>query len=383
MFPRKRTASILALVLLIIIVILSMDIFINEKPLDNSMAQSISFSSSSELSSNNSNIYHTVDAKYNKDWYSSSLKSFQDILLPYNSEKDTTYLSDTLFVGDSNTAGLSSFGYLPLQNVLGRRSMAIQSVASKEFVWFSGYENPVTIIKAVSLLKPRRIIINFGTNNTVGTSVQDFADIYQSVLALIKSAYPHCDIIVAEVLPVGKLRENRHIKMQTIDEFNLALAKLCAQDGYKLLNFSEAFKDPNTGFMKPKYVSNDGVHLNSEGYETLLRYVCDHKLTVPDRRPPRGFVPKQVDGKPQHSATPEYVAEPGEEVVFPPSLDSSSPVQSAPDTSSETHDSSSTASDTPSSALNSGTDVSVQNATKDGSVPQQSSSDKSVILDPF
>ncbi|MEG3030302.1 MAG: SGNH/GDSL hydrolase family protein, partial [Oscillospiraceae bacterium] len=194
MFPRKRTASILALVLLIIIVILSMDIFINEKPLDNSMAQSLSFSSSSELSSNNSNIYHTVDAKYNKDWYSSSLKSFQDILLPYNSEKDTTYLSDTLFVGDSNTAGLSSFGYLPLQNVLGRRSMAIQSVASKEFVWFSGYENPVTIIKAVSLLKPRRIIINFGTNNTVGTSVQDFADIYQSVLALIKSAYPYCDI---------------------------------------------------------------------------------------------------------------------------------------------------------------------------------------------
>ncbi|MEG1049903.1 MAG: SGNH/GDSL hydrolase family protein, partial [Oscillospiraceae bacterium] len=309
-----------------------------------------------------SNIYHTASAQYDSSLYTEGLKRFEKAIVPYNAEEYENYLADTLFVGDSNTAGLSSFGYLPLQNVLGKRSMAIQSVSTDEFVWFSGQDKPVSIIQAISLLKPRRVIINFGTNNTVGTSVKDFASIYSSTLKQVKSAYPYADIIVASILPVGKHRENMHIKMQTIDSFNLALAQLCVDSGYYFLNLSEAFKSPDSGFMKPKYVAADGVHLNSAGYSVFLKYVADHKLILADRRPPRGFVPMRVNAKPLSSTPPEFAAEPGEEVVFPPSLDN---LPQPPDSTAQ---SSAPTTDTPQSHV---TDT------------DRDSSKEEIIFDPF
>ena len=222
------------------------------------------------------------------------MAEYCDIILPYSADKQDNYLSDTLFIGDSNTAGLSSFGYLPLQNVLGKKSMGIQGVTGNSFVWFSGYTHPVTIVQSVKLLKPRRIIINFGTNNTVGTTAKEFKSMYLKALNAIKRAYPYCDIIVAAVLPVGYYRENYSITQHTIDSFNIVLAEICREQGYRLLDYTEVFKDKENGYMLSDCVASDGIHLNNKGYHLLLEYINDHQYITKDIRPDTGNIPKQI-----------------------------------------------------------------------------------------
>ena len=233
--------------------------------------------------------------KYNKDLYFTEISQYSDIILPYNAEKDENYLNETLFVGDSNTAGLASFGYMPLQNVLGKKSMGIQGVTSNDFVWFKGYSAPVNIVTAVKLLKPRRIIINFGTNNTVGITTSEFISMYKKALMSIRNAYPYCDIIIASILPVGYTRENYNIKQRTIDSFNLALAQLCRSTDCRFLNYSEIFKTTDNGYMDASCVANDGIHLNNKGYNLLLEYINDHQYITTDIRPDTKNIPTRTN----------------------------------------------------------------------------------------
>ena len=250
--------------------------------------------SSSEKNNNSlvfSGSYNPLaDAKY-EDEYLKLIKEYDDVVIPENQTEDRNYFRETLFVGDSNTEGLAVYNHLSLQYVLGVTGMAIQRVTTNECMWFVGYDKPVTIPTAVGMLKPRRIIINFGTNNAGGTSTEDFIFYYEKALDAIEKAYPYADIIVSSILPVAKERDYPSITMQDIDEFNLALAEMCRERELKFLNTAELYKDSETGFMKPEYVAKDGIHLSSEGYKAFLEYVGSHKHVEADNRPARGSIP--------------------------------------------------------------------------------------------
>lgn len=274
---------------------------------DNLSAESESSSASVQDSGSLSGL-SSAQNNYDKNIYMTEIAKYPDIVIPYSADKDSRYLEDTLFIGDSNTAGLASFGYMPLQNVLGKKSMGIQGVISNSFVWFKGYSQPVNIVKAVKLLKPRRIIINFGTNNTLGITANEFKSMYKKALYAIEHSYPHCDIIVAAVLPVGYRRENYNIKQQTIDNFNVVLAQLCSENGYHFLDYSEAFKDTDTGYMQKNCVASDGVHLNDKGYRLLLEYINDHQLHTKDRRPDTKNIPVRTAAPQSAAELPQAAA---------------------------------------------------------------------------
>ena len=231
-----------------------------------------------------------ADDKY-EDQYLKLIKEYDDVVIPESNTEDRNYFRETLFVGDSNTEGLATYNHLSLQYVLGMTGMPIQAVTTNKCMWFVGYEEPVTIPTAVGMLKPRRIIINFGTNNAGGTETTDFIYYYNNVLDTIEKAYPYADIIVSAVLPVAKERDYPNITMQDIDEFNIALAEMCRERGLNFLNTAELFKDPENGFMKPEYIAKDGIHLSSDGYKAFLEYVGSHKHVEPDNRPARGTIP--------------------------------------------------------------------------------------------
>lgn len=263
--------------------------------------------SSSSVQDDSSSSDSSPQDNYDKNIYLTEIAQYSDIVIPYSADKDSNYLEDTLFIGDSNTAGLSSFGYMPLQNVLGKKSMGIQGVISNNFVWFKGCSEAVNIVKAVKLLKPRRIIINFGTNNTIGTTAVEFKNMYKRALYAISQSYPHCDIIVASVLPVGYYRENYDIKQQTIDSFNIVLAQLCSENGYFFLDYNEVFKNTDTGYMQKSCVASDGIHLNNNGYRLLLEYINDHQLKTKDRRPDTENIPLRIAAPQTYEKLPQTV----------------------------------------------------------------------------
>lgn len=227
-----------------------------------------------------------------EDEYIKIMKEYSDVIIPRSNIDDDDYIKETLLVGDSNTEALSNFYYVPLQYVLGYTGMGIQQVTQTKCIYFVGYEEPVTIPTAVGMLKPRRVIINFGTNNAGGMEPEDFVKTYLKVISAIEKSYPYCDIIVESIFPVGKVRNYPKIRQTDIDEMNIALAQMCRDNGYMFLNTAEYLKGDD-GFIDTDYISSDGIHLSKEGYTAVLEYINSHKYITKDNRPSRGTIPQR------------------------------------------------------------------------------------------
>ena len=233
----------------------------------------------------------TVQAEiiyYDKSWYDSEIINYSDVILPYKNS-NPNYFAETVFVGDSNTEGLALFEHIAYSNVVGKHSMPIQGVATDDYLLVNE-DNPeteedesqyITMLDVLAGKQPKRIIINFGTNNAgKGASADYFAYMYSNVLAQIKAVCPDTEIVVAAVLPVCLERDNLNLRQDVIDSFNIELAGICRENGIGFLNYSEVFKDSATGYGNPSYFSVDGIHLNRNGYGLLLDYVENHQYNI-------------------------------------------------------------------------------------------------------
>lgn len=240
-----------------------------------------------------------ADKEYDKNAAVVDKKEYGETILEETKDAGTKYVDETLFIGDSNTVRMMSYGHTTLSNDVGAVSMGIQHVISKPIVFFYGYEDAVTVPKAVEIIQPKRIVITYGTNNTIGWSDKTFITEYEKALKAIKKAYPYAEIIINSVPPIDKERENLAVTMQTIDSFNVALAKLAKSGGYKFLNSAEALKDEKTGFAKTDYTISDGIHLSKKGMEALFNYIRTHSYETEDTRPkPLKSVPNRKETPP-------------------------------------------------------------------------------------
>ncbi len=206
-------------------------------------------------------------------------------ILELTEDAGQDYIDETLFIGDSNTVRTMMYGHTTWDNVLAAVSMGIQHVEDLEIAYFEGYSSPLNIADALEIIQPKRIIITYGTNNTLGWSVETFIEEYKKSLDIIKEAYPYADIIINTIPPVDRERENLAITMQTIDSFNKALSELAVEEGVKFLNSAEVLKDETTGFAKTDYTIGDGVHLSKLGMDALFEYIRTHAYIAEDRRP--------------------------------------------------------------------------------------------------
>lgn len=223
--------------------------------------------------------------------------AYDGTLLAETADGGEAYLEETLFVGDSNTYRLATYGLTSWQNNLSASGMGIQHVVSTPSMLFEGSSNYVYMARAIQMMQPRRIVITYGTNNT-DSSAETFKNQYRSALEAIEKEWPYADIIINAVPPVAAFRSSAAATQKNIDAFNRALADLAQEEGYQFLNSSEALKDPATGFARAEYMMGDGLHLNEDGAKALMQYVRTHTHVVADTRPALTSVPI-------HTPTPE------------------------------------------------------------------------------
>jgi len=253
----------------------------------------------SGVSSDISRSRTSSDLAYNKDTDKIDETKYADTILGESEDAGQDYIDETLFIGDSNTARMMSYGLTTLDNDIGIVSMGIQMVPTKQCVYFKGYDNPVTIPEAVKIMQPKRIIMMFGTNNTIGWTADTLVTQYKAALKVVHEAYPYADIIINSVPPVHQYRDNPNISMQTIDKFNLALADMAKELGYKFLNSTEVLKDETTGFAKWDYTISDGVHLNKDAFNAMFEYIRTHSYLTEDTRPkPLKSIPARKETPP-------------------------------------------------------------------------------------
>ena len=242
-------------------------------------------------------------------------------LLTETADAGTEYLDSTLFLGDSNTVRLYNNGLISLQQFCAKEGIGTQAALNEGIVTFKGDSNHYTIAQAVAKMKPRRVVLTFGTNDT-GMEVSDFISNYTALVQAIQASYPYTDIIVNTVPPIPENHSTYpNMDQAKIDDFNMALLSLSEQLGVRFLNTAETLKGEN-GYGKAEYYTDGDIHLKSAGLKAALNYLRTHALQTEDRRPDTSHIPTR---------TLEYTSNPSSAVQAPSSEVASSESASSSD----------------------------------------------------
>lgn len=236
-------------------------------------------------------------------------------LLGTTADAGASYQDQTLFLGDSNTVRLYANGLISLQQFCAKEGIGTASALSGQFVTFRRDDNLYTIPQAVVKMKPRRVVLTFGTNDT-GMTVTEFIGHYKKLVQALQTAYPYTDIIVNTIPPVPAEHANYpQIEQTKIDDMNMALLSMCEELKIKFLNSAEALKD-ETGYGKAEYYQSNDIHLKPAGLKAMLSYLRTHAYESEDRRPDTTNIPTRA----------EYTNDPSSAVEAPSSSVSSSQV---------------------------------------------------------
>ncbi len=226
---------------------------------------------------------------------------YDGTVLAKTSDAGRDYVDSTLFLGDSNTARFLTFTdtdgktFTTKENSIGVVGMGIDAISTMPVIDFS--TGRFTMVEAVKILQPQRIIITFGTNNLSGSSTDatSFIERYTKQIKAIEEAYSYADIIVNAIPPVNEKRDYPNVTMTQIDAYNKAIVKMCETNGWKFLNSSEVLKDSTTGYAASGMMDHDGLHLSKQGLTTLFKYIREHSYITEDTRPkPLNAIPTVI-----------------------------------------------------------------------------------------
>ena len=241
-----------------------------------------------------------VESGYDKEENTIDTQAYTSTILEQTADASDSYVDETLFLGDSNTARMyRMFDYCSYDNAIGSVGMTAKSLASFACVQLSTASGYVTMPQAVAKLQPRRVILTFGTNDlNPSYKAADFVKNYQTGIEAIVTAYPSVDIIVNAIPPIGQQHSNQSLTQTQVDEYNKALVEMCQAKGWKFLNSAEVLKDSVTGYAKSGYVeTSDGIHLTRTAMDALFNYVRTHSYITEDDRPALTTIPKHTGDK--------------------------------------------------------------------------------------
>ena len=241
-----------------------------------------------------------VESGYNKEENTIDTQAYTSTILEQAADAGDSYVDETLFLGDSNTARMyRMFDYCSYDNAIGSVGMTAKSLATFACVQVSTSSGYITMPQAVAKLQPRRVILTFGTNDlNPGYKAADFVKNYQTGIEAIVTAYPSVDIIVNAIPPIGQQHSNQSLTQTQVDEYNKALVEMCQEKGWKFLNSAEVLKDSVTGYAKSGYVeTSDGIHLTRTAMDALFNYIRTHSYITEDDRPALTTIPKHTGDK--------------------------------------------------------------------------------------
>ena len=241
-----------------------------------------------------------TESGYDKEQNTIDTQAYNTTILETSDDAGESYVDETLFLGDSNTARMyRMFDYCSYDNAIGSVGMTAKSLATFACVQLSSSSSYVTMPQAVALLQPKRVILTFGTNDlNPNYKTADFIKNYQTGIEAVVTAYPSADIIVNAIPPIGQQHSNQSLTQTQVDEFNKALVEMCKEKGWKFLNSAETLKDSTTGYAKSGYVeTSDGIHLTRTAMDALFTYVRTHSYITEDDRPALTTAPRHTGDK--------------------------------------------------------------------------------------
>lgn len=209
----------------------------------------------------------------------------QGVVLPEKGRVELSYFADAAFVGDSITVGWNDYkgaAALPDTNVIA----AIGATPPTDGVQWKDdagelYDPLAKIVEA----NPSKIYLMFGANALVadGEFVEDnLVESYGTFIDDLQQKLPDAVIYIQSILTPTAAGTESHAGLtpERIARVNERLKSLAEEKGCWYLDLEENLCPD--GMLSADYASDDGLHLNKEGYMAWLEYLITHAAYDPE-----------------------------------------------------------------------------------------------------
>lgn len=164
--------------------------------------------------------------------------------------------SNSVFIGDSISNGLSYYKHLHPGNVFAKLGQNIKKSIQK--------------IPEIKKKNPANIFIMLGMNDSVYTKdVQKFKKSYAELIEKLQADLPNARIYIESVLPVdpNNKKATDRISNDKINTFNDALKEIATEKKLSYIDLRPYVKS------HPNFYEPDGIHLNRNFYKYWLKFI--------------------------------------------------------------------------------------------------------------
>ena len=178
--------------------------------------------------------------------------------------------SDTLFIGDSRTVGLSEYGDLGQAEVFANSGMSVFNLFQAQVTLKNGTKQGLD--EVLSSNRYGSIYLMLGINE-LGYEEQSILRQYRTVVEQIRARQPQATLILEANLHVTreKAAKSDIYNNRKIDSLNEAIEAIAEETGCRYLNVNSLFDDEN-GNLAAGY-STDGSHILGKYYAGWVEWI--------------------------------------------------------------------------------------------------------------
>ncbi len=178
--------------------------------------------------------------------------------------------SDTLFIGDSRTVGLSEYGDLGQAEVFANSGMSVFNLFQAQVTLKNGTKQGLD--EVLSSNRYGSIYLMLGINE-LGYEEQSILRQYRTVVEQIRARQPQATLILEANLHVTreKAAKSDIYNNRKIDSLNEAIEAIAEETGCRYLNVNSLFDDEN-GNLAAGY-STDGSHILGKYYSVWVEWI--------------------------------------------------------------------------------------------------------------
>lgn len=190
---------------------------------------------------------------------------------------DESWFDDVLFIGDSRTQGLGTYGRLGGAEYFCNVGLSVYSIQSTRIGMRDvGKVNLETLLTKKSYGK---IYISLGLNEIM-SSHDKLINSYQDLINMIQEKQPDAVIVLQGIMTVGrdKAKTRDCFAPEYIAGLNLRIKELAVGDNMRYIDVNEWIADEE-GYL-PEGWSRDGCHPYANGYYEWGQWILDNASTL-------------------------------------------------------------------------------------------------------
>ena len=201
----------------------------------------------------------------------------QSTMLCEQKKVSEEYLKDAIFLGDSRTVAMVTYGFLD----------ELQTLAEVGLCHVNAYQNNYTFAQSglcytmpdyLAQHQAKVVYLSYGINGIHYTDEDTYKSSYEELVDKVMKAEPDSKIVIQSIWPVKEgCAATAEITNAAVDERNLFLYELAQKKGIYYLDTQSILKNEYNG-MKEEFNCGDGLHYNKEAYDAVFDYILTHPV---------------------------------------------------------------------------------------------------------